>query len=103
MGLLALCILVIRVPASARTAFDPKIVADSGGLLQYTWLIGNEPHLANVESPELENLRAAGMFDVQISDRVRKRLSSRASTFVGITDEDDDYDDSMKKPLITGD
>ncbi|GJE91632.1 hypothetical protein PsYK624_077820 [Phanerochaete sordida] len=75
--LLVVAILVIRVPASARAAFDPDVSIDSGGLLQYTWLLGNEPHLAEVEHPELENLRAAGMFDVHVGDRLKRRLDDR--------------------------
>lgn len=74
--LLVVCVLAIHVPRSARSAFDPRVRVDSGGLLQFTWLLGHEPHLAQVDSPEVDNLRAAGMFDVQMIDRVRQRQSS---------------------------
>lgn len=105
LGLLVLCFVVTHVPASARAAFDPKIVVDSGGLLQYTWLLGNEPHLADVVSPELDNLRAAGMFNVQMGDEVKKRLSSRASTFTDLPYEDLSYayEDPTKEPLYHSD
>ncbi|GJE91559.1 hypothetical protein PsYK624_077090 [Phanerochaete sordida] len=100
LALLILCMLVIHVPANARAAFDPKIVVDSGGLLQYTWLLGNEPHLAHVDSPELDNLRAAGMFDVSMGDHVKLRLSSRASTFVEASGYDEYELDSAESPLM---
>lgn len=80
--LLALSILVTHVPASARAAFDPKSVVDNGGLLQYTWLLGNEPHLADIASPDLDKLREAGMFDIHMGDEVKKRmLPNCAPTF----------------------
>ncbi|GJE84278.1 hypothetical protein PsYK624_003540 [Phanerochaete sordida] len=79
-GLLILALLMIRRPARERAAVDSYVEIDSGGLLQYTWLLGNEPHLAQVSSPELANLRAAGMFDVNIGDRVRRRVDSRAAS-----------------------
>ena len=70
--------------------------------MQFTWLLGSEPRLAQVDNPRLENLRAAGMFDIQIGDRVRKRMSSRRSTLVDKSDFEDYYedDDSIKRPLI---
>ena len=37
---------------------------DTSGVLQVAWLLGNEPHLAKVEEPNLEALRVAGMYEV---------------------------------------
>ena len=45
------------------------LAVDSAGVLQITWLLGREPHLADVARPELQALRAAGMFDVQMGVR----------------------------------
>lgn len=80
MSLLVLCVIVIHVPAHARAAFDPRGVVDSGGLLQYTWLLGTEPHLAAVETPQLENLRAAGLFEIQVSGPAQLPRTSTSST-----------------------
>ena len=51
---------------------------DSIGILQLTWLLGNEPHLANVELPDLQALRRAGMFPIQMSERVEERMYRNA-------------------------
>ncbi|GJE84277.1 hypothetical protein PsYK624_003530 [Phanerochaete sordida] len=77
--LLLVCVALIRTPRAARTA-SVAVDVDSGGLLEYTWLLGYEPHLAEVESPDLRNLRAAGMFEVDMADRVRRRVVTRVST-----------------------
>lgn len=67
--LLATAVILIRSPAPSSALrddpSDPRAALDSAGILQATWLLGNEPHLAKVETPTLHALRVAGMFEVQ--------------------------------------
>lgn len=67
--LLIIAVLLIRPPArSTRPSTAARAAAiDSAGILQITWLLGNEEHLATVQVPEVETLRAAGMFEVEMS------------------------------------
>ena len=64
------------MPAPSRAAYDARVALDSAGILQLTWLLGTEPRLADVASPEVATLRSAGMFDVQMSERALGRVYS---------------------------
>ncbi|KAI0089620.1 hypothetical protein BDY19DRAFT_114224 [Irpex rosettiformis] len=46
---------------------------DAAGILQLTWLLGNERHFAGIPKPDRQELRKAGMFDVQISTWVKRK------------------------------
>lgn len=72
-ALLALAILLIQLPSS-WTAYDLRSVFDSAGVLELTWLFGNEPALAKVRHPTLRALRAAGMYEVQLSERAQEKV-----------------------------
>ncbi|GJE98953.1 hypothetical protein PsYK624_151910 [Phanerochaete sordida] len=61
--LLLLAILLIRSPSSSSRSSLGRAVIDSAGVLEITWLLGNEPHISSVAHPEREALRSAGMFD----------------------------------------
>ena len=49
-------------------------VLEGSGVLQLTWLLGNEPHLSHVGNPKVQALRTAGMFDVQMNERAEEKL-----------------------------
>ncbi|GJE98956.1 hypothetical protein PsYK624_151940 [Phanerochaete sordida] len=66
--LLLLAILLIRSPSSSNQSSLGRADIDSAGILQITWLLGNEPHISSVAHPELEALRTAGMFDLDSSE-----------------------------------
>ncbi|GJE98967.1 hypothetical protein PsYK624_152050 [Phanerochaete sordida] len=52
---------------SAKMTAGDRIVIGSIGILQIAWLSGNEPHLVEVSSSDLNTLRAAGMFASDMS------------------------------------
>ncbi|EKM54969.1 uncharacterized protein PHACADRAFT_208510 [Phanerochaete carnosa HHB-10118-sp] len=63
--LLLLAAILVRLPSSSgKNTTTARATVDSAGLLQITWLLGHEPHIAAVATPELEALRAAGMFEL---------------------------------------
>ena len=51
---------------------------DSAGILQLTWLLGNDDHFVEIERPEQQTLRRAGMFDVQMSTWVKQRIELKS-------------------------
>lgn len=58
---------------------------DSTGILQLTWLLGQEPaiaeRMAEVEEPQANELRAAGTaFEVNFSDSAREGLIRRTTS-----------------------
>lgn len=68
LALLLLSLVLVRQPlASSNDSSHMRAVVQSAGVLQLTWLLGNEPHIAEVPEPDLHALRVAGMFDVQLS------------------------------------
>ena len=67
---------MIRLPAPSRAAFNSRVVFDSAGILQLTWLLGTEPRLSCVGEPEVDELRKAGMFDVRMSEMAEEKVSS---------------------------
>ncbi|GJE99694.1 hypothetical protein PsYK624_159650 [Phanerochaete sordida] len=67
--LLLVAIALILSPPSSRPSLSrgpaiDRAGIDSAGILQITWLLGNEPHIAAVGSPRLGALRTAGMFEL---------------------------------------
>ncbi|GJE88180.1 hypothetical protein PsYK624_042630 [Phanerochaete sordida] len=72
MTMLLLATVLLAIPSSVRT-HSASTTVDSAGILQITWLLGHEPHLAEVEKPELEALRAAGMFEAQMREHEREK------------------------------
>ena len=87
-ALLLLSIYLARLPASTRAVFDSSAVFDSAGILQLTWLLGNEPRLARVGKPDVKSLRKAGMFDVQMSEMALAKIREQPS----IEEEDSDHE-----------
>lgn len=51
---------------------------DTPGVLQLAWLFGHEPALARVRRPDVQALRAAGMFDVLLGERAAERAGGGA-------------------------
>lgn len=58
--------LAAKSSLGASPAGDARSEITSAGILQTTWLLGHEPHLARVEVPDVQALRAAGMFEVHV-------------------------------------
>lgn len=74
--MLVLSILLARIPNSHAQA-KPATAVSSTGILQFTWLLGTEPRLHDVERPDLDALRRAGLFDVEFRDmRLARRVKS---------------------------
>lgn len=67
--LLLLAFALSRQPSASDDPSQTRNLIQSAGVLQLTWLLGNEPHIAKVKEPELRSLRMAGMFDIQMSER----------------------------------
>lgn len=53
---------------------DPKLAIDGAGVLQLTWLLGNEAHLNRAREPNSTALREASMFEVRMSERAGDKL-----------------------------
>lgn len=49
-------------------------VFDSTGVLQLAWLFGDEPDLLRIRRPEVEALRGAGMFEVELTKRAHEKV-----------------------------
>ena len=78
-----LAMILVRLPPSGEQSPE-RVVIHSAGILQSLWLLGNEPRLNVVETPNLYALRVAGMF----------KLRSRSSGLDEFTTRDvDDKDD----------
>lgn len=62
---------------------DQKINNDlnSAGILQLTWLLGNESRFAGIRRPDRQDLRRAGLFDVQISTWAEHRTRQDSSEY----------------------
>ncbi|KIP09767.1 hypothetical protein PHLGIDRAFT_302452 [Phlebiopsis gigantea 11061_1 CR5-6] len=62
----------------------PKTHFESTGLLQLTWLLGQESRIseriADIVEPTDNNLRRAGLFEVNLGDTASQGLSRRTST-----------------------
>ncbi|KAJ7242139.1 hypothetical protein B0H12DRAFT_1236803 [Mycena haematopus] len=74
--LLLAAILVLQPSSSLNRPTSAHPMVESAGILQITWLLGGEPHLAVVKNPELGALRAAGMFEVEMSEHGREKVYS---------------------------
>lgn len=67
--------LIILSPFTSRaTSGRSRVAFGSTGILQLTWLLGHEPRMNIVSTPQSTALRRAGMFDVQMSAIVEERL-----------------------------
>ena len=72
MLLLVLSLRLIRLPHRAEPSADLNPVAiANAGILQLTWLLGSEPHISAVRRPELDLLREAGLFEVNMANKMR--------------------------------
>ena len=47
---------------------------ENTGILEITWLLGNDGHFAGIQKPETQILRRAGMFEVEMDAMVRKKM-----------------------------
>lgn len=45
------------------------------GVLQLTWLLSNDDHLAGVTEPKHDDLRKAGMFEVRLGEWFRRKIT----------------------------
>ncbi|KAF7798576.1 hypothetical protein EIP86_009798 [Pleurotus ostreatoroseus] len=71
--LLALFIVFVCRTRHVRKQDGPLV--DSTGLLPMLWLLGNEPSLKHISKPDLDALRAAGMYEVApMEARMRANL-----------------------------
>ena len=86
-----LFIALVRLPGLWREEQSSSVSSlDSGGVLQITWLLGQEKLLSTVSEPNTISLRRAGMFPVHM-DAVAKRriyLASSSDTLSIQTDDD---------------
>ena len=85
-GLVVSCAMFVITLTLSVYSRGPESVngLKSAGILQLTWLLGNDEHLAKVGRPKRQALRKAGLFDVQISD-----LAHRKASAAGVDDDED--------------
>ena len=82
-GLSASCgMLILAVILTRRTKGMKYADVDISGLLQMAWMLG-DPHLSNVEKPDLDKLRSAGMYMVDSDTLILRRLNSSSVTNFG--------------------
>ena len=73
MALLILSTYIIYIPPHSRSSYDSDVAFDNAGILQLVWLLGTEPHLADISRPDVSALRKAGMFEVRMSEKAARR------------------------------
>lgn len=64
-------------------------------MLELIWLLENEPHLSKVRNPEVQTLRAAGMFEVHMSERAEEKVLR------ALTEEEDAEDIHVLPHTVT--
>ncbi len=74
-SLVVSCVLFALTFALSGRPKEQKINNDlnSAGILQLTWLLGNESHFSEITRPDIQELRRAGLFDVQMSAWVESK------------------------------
>ncbi|KAI0788914.1 hypothetical protein BC629DRAFT_1440116 [Irpex lacteus] len=70
-GLFLITFLLSRRPLRSGGSSKLRVI----GILQLTWLLGNESHLVDVRKPDHQKLRKAGLFYVQMSARAQQKMS----------------------------
>ncbi|KAJ3551977.1 hypothetical protein NM688_g4402 [Phlebia brevispora] len=99
-GLGASCILlVLTVALVIRSSGLERDVAyrDVSGLLPVLWMLGNEPRLAAIGNPDVDALRAAGMYEIS---RINRFPQHSADTMkLGLGDFGEEYE--LRHPLST--
>ncbi|KAJ3556886.1 hypothetical protein NM688_g1777 [Phlebia brevispora] len=104
-GLGAACALfVLAVVLVARSgAFARNVIYnDVSGLLPVLWLLGNEPGLTAVEKPDVDALRAAGMYEVARLSKQRRRMDLDATEDNAAELELETFSDALRSsdPLL---
>ena len=61
--------------SSARRAERGSNDLTNTGILQITWLLGNDSHFATVQKPETQILREAGMFEVEMDAMAQEKMN----------------------------
>lgn len=72
--LFVLSFILTRQTFFSRGLIYAHTVLKGSGVLQITWLLGNEPHLSKVWKPEVRMLRVAGMFNVKMNERAEEKV-----------------------------
>ena len=67
---------------------DASATFDSAGILQLTWLFGNESSLAEIAEPNTSALRRAGMYRVNMGKMAQLKAADYASVAEGDCDDD---------------
>lgn len=77
-GVLITCILLIYHAQGFRSKGEVPFI-DMSGVLPVVWLLGSEPRLADIEEPDTDALRKAGMFefDSEVFERLESSSISR--------------------------
>lgn len=97
--LLALAVLLVRAPDGHDAAINTV------GVLQLLWLVNGRPSLreqvSQVDEPTIDNLRAAGMFEVRVASEMKGDDGSYK--LVRLESSDDRARYGLSKHLIIGD
>ena len=75
-GLAVSCVLfflALFLPSTSQAVSGSNSLEDTG-ILQITWLLGNDSHFARIQKPETQILRRAGMFEVEMDEMVREKM-----------------------------
>ena len=72
-GLTVSCMLAVLsfffLPSTSQAESGSNDLENTG-ILEITWLLGNDGHFAGIQKPETQILRRAGMFEETIACRV---------------------------------
>lgn len=70
----ALSVMLTHTSPSFLRSAASRAAIGYAGVLQLTWILGNEPHLRRVHEPSSQTLREAGMFEVKMSERMQNKM-----------------------------
>ena len=82
-GLVVSCMLFILtffLSSAGRTEQGSTDLKNTG-ILQITWLLGNDSHFAGIQKPETHALRKAGMFEVEMDAMAREKINQALNDY----------------------
>ena len=95
-GLVVSCVLftLTFLLSSTRRTKQGSTNLKNTGILQITWLLGNDSHFAGIQKPEAHTLRKAGMFEVEMDAMAREKINQALNDYEAEATESTKLNDS---------